>query len=44
LQALRKVEGGNTSRSRTIERVARALGLTPMQVYERAAAMAAVEN
>jgi transcriptional regulator with XRE-family HTH domain len=44
LQALRNVEGGNTSRPRTIERVARALGLTPMQLYERAAAMAAIEH
>jgi transcriptional regulator with XRE-family HTH domain len=44
LEALRNVESGNIPRPRTIETVARALGLTPMQVYERAAAMAAVEN
>jgi transcriptional regulator with XRE-family HTH domain len=44
LEALRNIESGNTARPRTIERVARALGLTPMQLYERAAAMAAVQN
>jgi transcriptional regulator with XRE-family HTH domain len=44
LQVLRNVESGNTSRPRTIERVARALGLTPMQLYERAAAMTAIEH
>ena len=37
LRALRNVEGGKTARPRTIERVARALGLTPMELYERAA-------
>jgi transcriptional regulator with XRE-family HTH domain len=44
LEALRNVESGNKARPRTIERVATALGLTPMQLYERAAAIAAVEN
>jgi transcriptional regulator with XRE-family HTH domain len=44
LEALRNVERGNTARPRTIERVARALGLTPMQLYERAAGVAAIEN
>jgi transcriptional regulator with XRE-family HTH domain len=38
LRALRNVETGNTARPRTIERIARALGLTPMALYERAAA------
>ena len=38
LEALRNVENGNTARPRTIERLARALGLAPMQLYERAAA------
>jgi transcriptional regulator with XRE-family HTH domain len=38
LEALRNVENGNKARPRTIERVARALGLAPMQLYERAAA------
>ena len=38
LEALRNVENGNTARPWTIERVARALGLAPMQLYERAAA------
>jgi len=32
--ALRNVESGYTARPRTIERIARALGLTPMQLYE----------
>src|SRR5205085_1195836 len=32
LDALRNLESGNTTRPRTIERVARALGLTPMQL------------
>jgi DNA-binding transcriptional regulator YiaG len=39
LEALRNVESGNKAWPRTIERIARALGLTPMQLYERAAAM-----
>ena len=38
LRALCNVEDGKTARPRTIERIARALGLTPMQLYERAAA------
>jgi transcriptional regulator with XRE-family HTH domain len=38
LRALRNVECGSTVRPRTIERIARALGLTPMELYERAAA------
>ncbi len=38
LRALRNVESGNTARPRTIERIARALGLTPMELYELAAA------
>ena len=38
LDTLRNVESGNTARPRTIERIARALGLTPMELYERAAA------
>ena len=44
LEALRNVEAGNTVRPRTIERTARALGLTPMDLYERAAAPANAEN
>ena len=44
LQALRNLEAGNTARPRTIERIARALGLTPMELYERAAAAAYAEN
>jgi transcriptional regulator with XRE-family HTH domain len=40
LDALRNLENGNTVRPRTIERVARALGLTPMELYERAAVAA----
>ena len=38
LRALRNLEDGNTARPRTIEHIARALGLTPMELYERAAA------
>ena len=38
VDTLRNVESGNTAWPRTIARVARALGLTPMQLYERAAA------
>jgi len=38
VKTLRKVESGNTARPRTIERIARALDSTPMQLYERAAA------
>ena len=37
LRALRNVEDGNTARPRTVEHIARALGLTPMELYERAA-------
>jgi hypothetical protein len=40
VEALRNVESGNKAWPRTIERIARALGLTPMQLYERAAATA----
>jgi transcriptional regulator with XRE-family HTH domain len=43
LEALRNVERGNTARPRTIERIARALGLTPMELYERAAAATLAE-
>jgi transcriptional regulator with XRE-family HTH domain len=43
-QALRNLEDGNTARPRTVERIARALGLTPMGLYERAAAAAYAEN
>ena len=39
LDALRNVETGGTARPRTIERIARAAGLTPMELYERAAAL-----
>ena len=38
VNALRNVESGHTARPRTIERIARALGFTPMELYERAAA------
>ena len=37
LRALRNVECAKTARPRTIERIARALGLTPRELYERAA-------
>ena len=40
LDAFRNVETGKTARPRTIERIARALGLAPMDLYERAAASA----
>jgi transcriptional regulator with XRE-family HTH domain len=39
LDAFRNVESGGTARPRTIERIARAMGLTPMELYERAAAL-----
>lgn len=38
VNAVRNVESGHTARPRTIERIARAVGLTPMELYERAAA------
>jgi transcriptional regulator with XRE-family HTH domain len=44
LQALRNAEAGNTARPRTIKRIARAIGLTPMDLYERAPAAAKTED